>query len=212
MRFVILISGRGSNMKAIVERAKINKNIEIVAVISHNSKSLGLNWAKENGIHVEYVPLPQEKGYDRAQFDYELLNKVLAYSPDYVLLAGYMRILNSSFVDGLEGRLINIHPSLLPSFAGLDTHERALKTGVCVHGCTVHFVNPQLDDGPIIAQGVVPVFKSDSAQTLADRVLKVEHQVYPTVVEYLTQGIVRIDDRVVKFDKEVKTTFYSEEI
>lgn len=161
---------------------------------------------------MEYVPLPQEKGYDRAQFDYELLNKVLAYSPDYVLLAGYMRILNSSFVDGLEGRLINIHPSLLPSFAGLDTHERALKTGVCVHGCTVHFVNPQLDDGPIIAQGVVPVFKSDSAQTLADRVLKVEHQVYPTVVEYLTQGIVRIDDRVVKFDKEVKTTFYSEEI
>ncbi|AEP36843.1 phosphoribosylglycinamide formyltransferase [Taylorella asinigenitalis] len=212
MRFVILISGRGSNMKAIVNHAKINKNIEICAVISHNAKSEGLAWARENGVRVEHVPLPQDKGYDREEFDLKLLDIVKSFNPDFVLLAGYMRVLNASFVRPLEGKVINIHPSLLPSFPGLHTHERAIEAGVKVHGCTVHFVTSLLDDGPIIAQGVVPVKPEDDADSLAARVLKVEHVIYPSVVGYLADGYVINEDGEVKYKKSIKTTFYSEEI
>lgn len=205
-RFVILISGRGSNMQAIVNMAKNREDIEIAAVISHKPNSAGTAWAAEQGVataellHKEY---PVREEYDAA-----LRDLVLSYKPDYVLLAGFMRILTPVFIEPFADRLVNIHPSLLPSFTGLDTHERALQEGVKVHGCTVHFVTPVLDVGPIIAQGFVPVLPNDDADALAARVLKVEHQIYPAVVDYLTRDLLFVNEQqLVEYKEEVKTLF-----
>lgn len=205
-RIVILISGRGSNMQAIVNMAKQRTDLEIVAVISHKAESAGCQWAEEQSIATaELLPggFASREAYDEA-----LLTLVDSYSPDYVILAGFMRILTAPFVGHFHGRLLNIHPSLLPSFTGLHTHERALKEGVKVHGCTVHFVTPVLDVGPILAQAIVPVFASDDADSLAERVLSMEHKIYPATVDYLARGIVSLDERDhVVFSEAVQTLF-----
>ena len=184
---VILISGRGSNMQAIVE-AKLP--IRIAAVISNRADAKGLRYATERGIDtavVDHTLFPT-----RDAFDAKLAMTINEYQPDFVLLAGFMRVLTWGFVDKFHGRLINIHPSLLPAFSGLHSHEQALDCGVTLHGCTVHFVTPELDRGPIIIQAAVPVLPDDDAASLAARVLRQEHVVYPRALSWLIEGKVSL--------------------
>lgn len=182
-KVIILISGRGSNMQALVE-AKLPVNI--AAIISNNPDAPGVAYAKSHGIATAVV---NHRDYpDRETFDTALAEKIDSYSPDLLVLAGFMRILTDGFVNHYAGRMLNVHPSLLPSFTGLHTHRRALEEGVKVHGCTVHFVTPTLDHGPIVAQAAVPVLPGDSEQALAARVLKQEHQLYPQAIRWFAQG------------------------
>lgn len=175
---VILISGRGSNMQAIVN-ASI-PDVRIAAVLSNSATAAGLAWAAERGIPTD--SLNHKDFASRGAFDQAMMEKIDAYQPDLVVLAGFMRILTPEFCTRYEGRLMNIHPSILPSFTGLHTHERALAAGCRVAGCTIHFVTPELDCGPIISQGVVPIFDNDTADDIAARVLKVEHRLFPQAV------------------------------
>ena len=179
---VILISGRGSNMQTIVE-AKLP--IRIAAVISNRPDAKGLSYAAERRIATAVVD--HTAFANRETFDAELAMKIDEHQPDFVLLAGFMRVLTAGFVNQFLGRLINIHPSLLPSFPGLHTHERALESGVKLHGCTVHFVTPEVDHGPIIIQAAVPVLANDDADALAARVLKQEHLIYPQALRWLIE-------------------------
>jgi phosphoribosylglycinamide formyltransferase-1 len=197
-RFVILISGHGSNMQAIAQACQAGRcSAEVVAVLASRVQTVGVAWAESAGIATGVVA--HTDFASREAFDEALARKIDSYSPDYVLLAGFMRVLTPAFVARYAGRLINIHPSLLPAFPGLHTHAQALAKGVRSHGCTVHFVTPVLDHGPIIAQGVVPVLKGDTPESLAARVLTVEHQVYPAVATWLAEGRVHLlaDQRVV---------------
>lgn len=191
-RLVILISGRGSNMQSIFKSvAAAAQRAEIVAVLSNNPDAEGLAWAQAQGLAVE--TLSHRAFPNRIAFDQALQARIDAHRPDYVLLAGFMRILTEGFVQHFAGRLINIHPSLLPAFPGLNTHQQALDAGVQQHGCTIHFVTPTLDHGPIIAQGLVPVLADDNAESLGQRVLAVEHEVYPQVVNWLIEGRVQLE-------------------
>lgn len=186
---VILISGRGSNMQAIV-----NANIpdaNIAAVLSNSETAAGLAWAAESGIATDSL---NHKNFDsRLAFDQVMMEKIDAYQPDLVVLAGFMRILTPEFCAHYENRLINIHPSILPSFTGLHTHERALEAGCRVAGCTIHFVTPELDCGPIISQGIVPILDGDTADDVAARVLTVEHQLFPQAVADFVAGRLKIE-------------------
>ncbi len=196
-RIVILISGRGSNMEAIIRTTAAERwPLQIAAVISNKPTAAGLEVARAAGIPTVVV---NHRDYpDRAQFDTALAAAIDRYQPDLVVLAGFMRILTEGFVNHFAGRLINIHPSLLPSFTGLDTHQRALDAGVKFHGATVHFVTAELDHGPIIAQAIVPVNEGDDEGTLAARVLEQEHIIYPRAVRDLLEGrLVLKGDRVV---------------
>lgn len=183
-RIVILISGRGSNMQALV-KSNIAQ-VEIVAVISNQSDAAGLAWAAEHGLATEALNHRDYEGRDA--FDSALMERIDTYQPDLVVLAGFMRILTPAFCTHYVGRLINIHPSLLPAFPGLHTHQRALESGCRVAGCTIHFVTAELDCGPIIAQGVVPVLDGDTAEILAQRVLRIEHQLLPQAVADFVAG------------------------
>jgi phosphoribosylglycinamide formyltransferase-1 len=181
---VILISGRGSNMKSIVE-AKNNGqlDINIAAVISNRPDAAGLDYAEQQSIETAVI---DHKGFDsRESFDKALAAKIDNFAPSLVILAGFMRILTSDFVEHYTNRLINIHPSLLPKFKGLHTHQRAIEAGEAEHGASVHFVTPELDNGPVILQARVPVLKDDNATTLAARVLVEEHKLYPAAIEKL---------------------------
>lgn len=186
---VILISGRGSNMQAVVEAAVPNADIR--AVLSNNENAAGLAWASSRGIAT--AALNHKNFPDRESFDRAMMELIDRHQPDLVVLAGFMRILTPAFCAHYEGRLINIHPSLLPAFTGLHTHERALAAGCRVAGCTVHFVTPELDCGPVIAQGVVPILDGDTADDIAARVLKVEHQLLPQAVADFAVGRLKID-------------------
>jgi phosphoribosylglycinamide formyltransferase-1 len=180
---VILISGRGSNMEAIV-RAAIPGS-RIAAVISNRPDAAGLGFAASHGIATAVV---DHKAFpDRASFDTELARVIDSHAPDLVVLAGFMRVLTADFVRHYEGRLLNIHPSLLPSFPGLHTHQRALEAGVRVHGTTVHFVTAELDCGPIVVQAAVPVLSGDDEAALAARVLVQEHRIYPQAVRWFVE-------------------------
>jgi phosphoribosylglycinamide formyltransferase-1 len=188
---VILISGRGSNMQALVTACQnAGAGARVVAVISNRPDAAGLAWAAERGLVTDCVD--HRTFADRASFDAALRERIDACAPDFVLLAGFMRILTAGFVAHYEGRLVNIHPSLLPAFAGLATHEKALAAGVRVHGATVHFVTPDLDHGPIIAQAVVAVLPGDDAQSLAARVLEQEHRLYPLALRWLIDGRIEL--------------------
>ncbi len=193
---VILISGRGSNMVAILEAARREQwPARIAAVISNRADAKGLETAA--GFGIPTAVLPSKNFSDRASFDAALQEKIDSFQPDLVLLAGFMRILTPQFVGHYAGRMMNIHPSLLPSFTGLDTHARALQTGVKVHGATVHFVTAELDVGPIIEQAVVPVLQDDSEATLAARVLEQEHIIYPRAVRHFVEDrLSLVDGRV----------------
>jgi phosphoribosylglycinamide formyltransferase 1 len=181
-KIVILISGRGSNMQAILE-ARLP--LTVAAVISNDPQAGGLATAREHGIATRVVDHRPHR--DRAAFDAALSTEIDALAPDLVVLAGFMRILTDDFVNRYRGRLINIHPSLLPAFTGLHTHRRALEAGVKVHGCTVHFVTPELDHGPIVIQAAVPVRDDDSDDTLAARVLAEEHRIYPQALRWFCE-------------------------
>lgn len=185
---VILISGRGSNMQAIVD-AQIS-GAQIAAVISNRPDAAGLTWAAARGIATAVV---DHKAFaSREAFDQALADCIDSYQPDLVVLAGFMRILTPEFTRHYEGRMLNIHPSLLPAFPGLHTHERAIAEGCKVAGCTVHFVTAELDHGPIVAQGVVSVADDEDADSLAAKVLTIEHQLYPQAVADFVAGRLQI--------------------
>jgi phosphoribosylglycinamide formyltransferase-1 len=186
-KVVILISGRGSNMQALLE-AKLP--CTIAAVISNRADAGGLKIARTHGVPTQVIA---HRDYaDRDNFDAALAQAIDTHRPDFVVLAGFMRILTASFVAHYAGKLINIHPSLLPMYPGLHTHQRALRDGLKIHGCTVHFVTPDLDHGPIIIQAAVPVLSGDTEQTLAERVLHQEHRIYAQAVRWLCAGRVTL--------------------
>lgn len=194
---VILISGRGSNMQAIVRAARAEQwPCKIAAVISNRADAEGLRFAAEHGIPTAVVV---SKGApSREAFDQALRVAIDRFSPDLVVLAGFMRILTPAFVEHYANRLLNIHPSLLPSFPGLATHEQALTAGVKVHGATVHFVTAELDHGPIVDQVVVPVHPEDTGETLAARVLLQEHVMYPRAVRWFVEDRLTVENGLVR--------------
>ena len=195
-RIVILISGRGSNMEAIV-RAYASEGwpAQVSAVISNRADAQGLDFARARGIATLVV---DHKAFaSREAFDAELARAIDGFVPDVVALAGFMRILTDCFVARYEGRMVNVHPSLLPAFTGLNTHRRAIETGCKLAGATVHFVTPTLDHGPIIAQAVVPVLADDTPEALGARVLEREHVMYPRALGWLLRGELRVAGGVV---------------
>jgi phosphoribosylglycinamide formyltransferase-1 len=193
-RVAILISGRGSNMSTLVDAAKDeNYPAEIVLVISNRSDAQGLARATEAGIETQVVD-HTAFGKDREAFDRALHEVLQPRRIDLICLAGFMRLLTPWLVAQWQQRMLNIHPALLPAFRGLDTHERALAAGVKIHGATVHFVVPEVDSGPIIAQAAVPVLDDDTPETLAARVLKLEHRLYPLALQLVAQGRVRVEN------------------
>lgn len=187
LRVVILISGNGSNLQAIIDAVADHRlHVQIAAVISNRADAGGLERARRAGLHTAVVD--HRSHPDRASFDGALREAIDAHRPELVVLAGFMRILTGPFVDHYRGRMLNIHPSLLPQFRGLDTHARALAAGVEEHGASVHFVTSELDGGPVVAQVRVPVESGDTAQDLAARVLEQEHRLYPLVIEWFAQN------------------------
>ena len=186
-KIVILISGRGSNMEAMINARDAGQlPVEIAAVISNRPDAKGLETANKAGIATRCV---DHKAYaGREAFDAALAACIDEFVPDLVVLAGFMRILTADFVRHYDGRLLNIHPSLLPSFPGLHTHQRALDEGVRVHGCTVHFVTAELDHGPVVIQAAVPVLDGDDEDSLSARILRYEHQIYPQAVRWFAEG------------------------
>lgn len=176
---VILISGRGSNLRALLDACPSDCKI---TVISNRPEAAGLTYARERGIQA--IALDHRQFPSREDFDAALATEIDQHNPNLVILAGFMRILGETFVRRYTGRLLNIHPSLLPAFPGLHTHARALQTGVKIHGCTVHFVTPELDNGPIVIQAAVPVLANDDEHTLAARVLTQEHHIYPQALQW----------------------------
>lgn len=186
---VILISGRGSNMQALIE-AKLP--VRVAAVISNKPNAPGLDIARMHGC--ETIVVDQRSYPERASFDAALIETIDAYQPDLIVLAGFMRILGNDFVNHYQGRLLNVHPSLLPAFPGLNPHRQALKEGVKIHGCTVHFVTAQMDCGPIIIQAAVQVRPDDTEETLAARVLQQEHRIYPEAVRWFMEDRLKLSE------------------
>lgn len=187
-KLVILISGRGSNMQALLNASLPAR---IAAVISNRHDAAGLDIAARLGVPTRVVEHRQFASRD--DFDTAFARVIDEFGPDYVLLAGFMRILGDAFVNRYQGRLVNIHPSLLPAFPGVRTHARALAEGVKLHGCTVHFVTPRLDHGPILIQAAVPVLVHDTEDALAARVLQQEHRIFPQAVRWLCEDRVELD-------------------
>ena len=199
-RAAVLISGRGSNMAALVEAAKDKTYpAEIVAVVSNRPDAGGLMVARANGITTEVVD-HTAFGKDRTAFESALQAVLERHRIDIVCLAGFMRLLTAGFVKQWQHRILNIHPALLPAFKGLDTHRRALEAGVKVHGATVHFVVPEMDFGPIIAQAAINVRPGETEKELAARVLKAEHQIYPLALKLLAEGRLQIENGHCRID------------
>ena len=192
-KILILISGRGSNMEAIV---RAGLPAEIAAVISNRADAAGLEFSAKSGIPAQVVD--EREFPSREAFEGALADAVDRRSPDLIALAGFMRVLGADFVRRHSGRMVNIHPSLLPAFPGLHTHRRALQEGVKLHGCTVHFVTPQVDHGPIIVQAAVPVRAGDSEASLAARVLRQEHRIYPLALRWFVEGRLVVEEGVVR--------------
>lgn len=190
---VVLVSGNGSNLQKLIDARRDNGLPQpIRAVISNRADAYGLQRAGKAGIETRVLPktdYPTRELYDEA-----LARVIDGFGPDLVVLAGFMRILSAGFVDHYRGRMLNIHPSLLPAYRGLHTHQRVLEAGDTVHGCSVHFVTPDLDAGPVIIQAVVPVAGTDTEETLAARVQAQEHRIYPLVVRWFTEGRLRLKD------------------
>ncbi|WP_157271827.1 phosphoribosylglycinamide formyltransferase [Azohydromonas aeria] len=195
-RIVILISGRGSNMQAVAEAcAREGWPATVAAVVSNRPQAAGLAWAAERGIATAVVD--HTRFETRAAFDAALREAIDAFAPDLLVLAGFMRILGADFTRHYEGRMLNVHPSLLPAFTGLHTHRRAIEAGCKLAGATVHFVTAELDHGPIVAQAVVPVLPGDDEAALAGRVLRQEHRMYPMAVRWFVEGQLRVEGGVV---------------
>lgn len=204
-RLALLISGRGSNMAAILAAAGPDYPAEPVLVLSNRADAAGLATAAAHGVPTAVVESRAFKG-DRARFEAALEAELSKHGVEIIALAGFMRVLTEGFVQRWEGRLINIHPSLLPAFPGLDTHARALAAGVRLHGCTVHLVTAGVDEGPILAQAAVPVLPGDTEASLAARVLVEEHRLYPAALSWLAAGRVRLEaGRAIISDAEYQT-------
>ncbi len=196
---VILISGRGSNLQAIIDATRCGQiPADIKAVICNNPKAPGLSLARAANIPIHIVD--HREFTTREQFDQALIKKIDAYQPRLVLLAGFMRLLSTEFIDHYAMRLLNIHPSLLPNFPGLNTHERVLQSGTKYHGASVHFVTHEMDRGPIIIQAQVPVKSGDTAETLAARVLQQEHRIYPMAIRWYLENRLAIKNGIVLLD------------
>jgi len=190
MSVVVLISGRGSNLRALVEAG-----VPVSGVISNAAEAKGLEFARSRGIATRVVE--HRRFASREAFEAALGREIETFAPRLVALAGFMRVLGAGFVQRYQGRLLNIHPALLPSFPGLDTHARALAAGVKVHGCTVHFVTAEVDHGPIVIQAAVRVRPEDSAESLAARILEQEHVIYPRAVRWFLDGRLLLQNGVV---------------
>ena len=199
MNIGVLISGRGSNLRSLIE-AQVGGQLtaEIATVISNVPDASGLEIAASHGIPIKVI---NHKEFDsRKNFEGALNKALILADTDLICLAGFMRILSDTFVNNWKDRLINVHPSLLPSFKGLNTHERALEAGVCFTGCTIHFVRPAMDDGPIILQAAIPTLPQDTPETLANRVLQQEHIIFPLAVRMIAEGRVKVEGNVVKIE------------
>ncbi len=200
-KVVILLSGSGSNLQAFIDAvANGGLNASIVAVISNKPAAYGLERAQKAGIKTELVDHKQFA--DRESFDHTLAERIEAYQADLVILAGFMRILTPGFVSQFKGRLLNIHPSLLPKYPGLHTHQRAIDAGDSLHGATVHFVTEELDGGPAIIQAQVPIIKNDTEDSLAARVLKQEHKIYPLAASWFAKGQLELKNEKVLLDEQ----------
>ncbi|CZF80429.1 Phosphoribosylglycinamide formyltransferase [Grimontia celer] len=200
-KLVVLVSGNGSNLQAIIDRCHGNNGIEISAVIANKEDAYGLTRAKDAGI--EAVVVPSKGISDRSQYDSQLMATIDEYSPDLIVLAGFMRILTPEFVRHYQGKMLNIHPSLLPKYTGLNTHQRAIDAGDDEHGTSVHFVTEELDGGPVILQTRVPIFEDDDADSVFGRVQEQEHRIYPLVVEWFCQGRLNMANDKAVMDGEV---------
>lgn len=197
LSLAVFISGRGSNLAALIEACRRDGfPARIAMVLSNRADAGGLVLARDAGIPTEIVP--HRDFPNRDAFDAEIMRRLSGYKVDLICLAGFMRLLTSGFVEAWRDRMINIHPSLLPSFPGLDTHARALEAGVRLTGCTVHFVRPGMDEGPIIIQAAVPVMDQDDEAALAARVLAAEHMIYPRAIELIASGSMTIDGNRVR--------------
>lgn len=194
MKIAVLISGGGSNLQALIDNfgpGIAASPIEIVLVLSNRADAYGLQRARKAGVRIAVI---EHRGFsERADFDAALDREIRASGAELVVLAGFLRLLTPGFIDAWRDRLVNIHPALLPSFRGLDTHRRALKRGIKIHGCTVHFVRLEMDTGPIIAQAAVPVQADDTPETLGARVLAAEHRLYPLALRLIAEGRVRVE-------------------
>jgi phosphoribosylglycinamide formyltransferase-1 len=200
---VVLISGSGSNLQAIIDAAANDLPVEIRAVISNQSDAYGLERARRAGIHTEVL---DHRNFDsREAYDSALQQLIDSFQPGLVVLAGFMRILTDDFVRHYEGRMFNIHPSLLPKYRGLHTHSRAIEGGDSEHGATVHFVTPDLDSGPIVIQARVAVKPDDTPDTLAARVLQQEHIIYPQAIRWFAEGRLELREGVVYRDGKTVT-------
>ena len=200
-KVVVLISGSGSNLQAIIDNIN-NKTIpaKIAAVVSDQAEAYGLTRARNANIATEVLAY---KGFSsREDYDQALINIIDQYQPDLIVLAGFMRILSDHFVAHYMGRMMNIHPSLLPKFKGLNTHQRAIDAGENEHGATVHFVIPELDSGPIIIQAPVPIEKNETADSLAQKVHGVEHQIYPLAVKWYAEKRLGLNNNIVELDNQ----------
>ncbi len=201
-RIAVLISGNGSNLQALIDACKHGEIPgQIVAVFSDKEEAYGLQRARDAGIATRVITAAP--GGSRAQYDERLQAELEALEVDLVVLAGFMRILSESLVARFAGRMFNIHPSLLPKYTGLNTHQRALDAGDSEHGCSVHFVTAELDGGPVVLQAKVPIFPGDDADELAQRVHQQEHRIYPLVVKWFCEGRLTMQDEQVRMDGEV---------
>lgn len=202
MKIAVLISGNGSNLQALIDhQAKHPDIFEIALVVSNRPNAFGLQRALEHQIPtkvIDHTDFP-----DRESFDAQVQNTLDAHAIKLVVLAGFMRILSAGFTEHFLGRMLNIHPSLLPKYQGLNTHQRAIDAGDSEHGLSVHFVTPELDGGPVILQAKTDIFDNDSAQTLQSRIHQLEHQAYPLVVEWYAQGRLALQDGKVIFDQQI---------
>ena len=187
MRFAVLISGNGSNLQALIDACQAGRiQGELVGVVSNRADAFGLERAKAAGIATQV--LSSQAFADRESYDAALIQALESWKPDLLVMAGFMRILTPGFVQHFAGRMLNIHPSLLPKYQGVKTHARAIAAGDTVHGASVHFVTEELDGGPVVLQARVPIFPDDDEVTLAERVLSQEHQIYPLVINWFCQG------------------------
>ncbi|AJZ94967.1 phosphoribosylglycinamide formyltransferase [Pseudomonas simiae] len=199
---VVLLSGTGSNLQALIDSTRTGDSpVRIAAVISNRSDAYGMQRARDAGIDTRALDHKAFEG--REAFDSALIELIDAFNPKLVVLAGFMRILSADFVRHYEGRLLNIHPSLLPKYKGMHTHQRALDAGDSEHGCSVHFVTEELDGGPLVVQAVVPVESDDSAQTLAQRVHTQEHRIYPLAVRWFAEGRLILGDQGALLDGQL---------
>lgn len=209
-RIVVLISGSGSNLQSLIDACENQYlNANIVAVFSNKADAYGLERATNAGIDSQYLSIKDFVG--RTEFDSALMEKIDAYQPDLVVLAGYMRILSDEFVDHYLGKMLNIHPSLLPKYPGLHTHQRAIDAKDSEHGASIHFVTPELDGGPVVLQAKVPIFEDDTADDLAARVQTQEHKIYPLVCQWFSEGrLVMKDGKAVLDGTELSEFGYAD--